>query len=228
MEHMNLTEKAQPVDEGFASIDPASTDFSPATPSPTFLAVKRCLDVGLALVALPVVLLVGLLLILTNPLWNAGPLIYAQTRMGRGCVPFRAFKFRTMRPTSAVARGPSDPLETDRITRLGHFMRRTRIDELPQFINVLLGEMSVIGPRPDYWGHALHYAATIPGYRQRHSVRPGITGLAQVASGYAEGTDATVAKTRHDLRYIANAGWRMDLDIILRTIRVILTGFGAR
>jgi lipopolysaccharide/colanic/teichoic acid biosynthesis glycosyltransferase len=148
--------------------------------------------------------------------------------MGRDCRPFRAVKFRSMRPVHRIQRGPNDPLESDRITPLGRFLRRSRIDELPQFLNVLAGHMSVIGPRPDYWDHAQHYLDTIPGYRLRHTVRPGITGLAQVDGGYAEGIDATVQKTSHDLRYIRSRGLRMELYVILRTILVLLTGFGAR
>lgn len=225
---MSIIENAQPLEDASAAMETMSWTQDMAAPSPRFLTVKRMLDVIIAIMALPVVALVGLVLMAVNPIWNAGPLIYAQPRMGKGCVPFRTFKFRTMRPAAKVNRGPNDSLETDRITPLGAFLRRMRIDELPQFMNVLFGEMSVVGPRPDYWEHALHYAATIPGYRQRYSVRPGITGLAQVANGYAASADETVAKTRHDLRYIANSGWRMDMDILWRTVRVIVTGFGAR
>jgi len=133
-----------------------------------------------------------------------------------------------MRPVHRILRGPDDPLEADRITRLGQLLRRSRIDELPQFLNVLAGHMSFIGPRPDYWDHAKHYLDTIPGYRQRHVVRPGITGLAQVDGGYAEGVDATVLKTRHDLRYIRGNGLAMELYVLWRTIYVVFTGFGAR
>jgi lipopolysaccharide/colanic/teichoic acid biosynthesis glycosyltransferase len=88
--------------------------------------------------------------------------------------------------------------------------------------------MSLIGPRPDYWDHATHYLDFIPAYRQRHMVRPGITGLAQVDGGYAEGVDATVKKTRHDLRYIRGSGIAMELYVLWRTIYVVCTGFGAR
>lgn len=223
-----MTENAQGVENAGNASEVLSGSERGTIPSRGFILGKRLLDIAAALIALPLVAIVALVLIIINPLFNAGPLVFAQTRMGRGCVPFRAYKFRTMRQIDNVERGPHDPLETHRITRLGHLMRRMRVDELPQFLNVLLGEMSLIGPRPDYWDHALHYAATIPGYRQRHTMRPGITGLAQVATGYAESADQTVVKTRHDLRYIANAGWRMDADVLWRTARVVLTGFGAR
>ena len=199
-----------------------------AAPSRAFRTSKRAFDIALALAALPFVALVGLVLLAANPFWNRGPLIFSQTRMGKGCRPFTAHKFRSMTPATDDARGPDDPVETHRITRLGAFLRRTRLDETPQFLNVLRGDMSFIGPRPDSWTHAEHFIAAIPGYRLRHMVRPGITGLAQIARGYAEGTDATVLKTRADLAYIRKAGWAMEWKILLGTVRVVITGSGAR
>lgn len=195
---------------------------------PLFRAGKRLFDVVVAILSLPVIAVIGVVLLLLNPLWNAGPLFFLQTRMGRDCKPFRAVKFRSMRPATAIMRGPDDPLESDRITPLGHWLRRSRIDELPQLLNVLVGQMSVVGPRPDFWDHAIHYLDTIPGYRQRHQVRPGITGLAQVDGGYAEGLNATLEKTRQDLRYIREGGLGMELYVLWRTIHVLMTGFGAR
>ena len=182
-----------------------------------FRILKRAFDLMIATLALPFILLTALVLLVINPVWNAGPLFFIQTRMGRYCLPFRAVKFRTMRPVDQIMRGPDDPVESDRITPLGQFLRRNRIDELPQF-----------GPRPDYWDHATHYLDSIPAYRQRHIIRPGITGLAQVDGGYAEGVNATVEKTRHDLRYIRGSGFTMELYVLLRTIYVVCTGSGAR
>ncbi len=202
-----------------AAIDPTTASFGIA---------KRAFDLVVAIAALPLIVLTALVLLAINPVWNAGPLFFLQTRMGRDCRPFRAVKFRTMRPANRIMRGPDDPLEADRITPLGQFLRRSRIDELPQFFNILAGHMSLIGPRPDYWDHATHYLDSIPAYRQRHIVRPGITGLAQVDGGYAEGIDATVEKTRHDLRYIRGSGIAMELYVLWRTIHVVCTGFGAR
>lgn len=193
-----------------------------------YLGVKRGIDIFIALLALPAVLLIAATLLVLNPFSNKGPLFYAQTRMGWRCKPFKALKFRTMTSATEISRGPNDPLETDRITRLGAFLRRTHLDEFPQFLNVLRGEMGVIGPRPDYWEHAIHYSGTISGYRRRHAMRPGITGLAQVDIGYAEGMDATVVKTRYDLEYIDSAGFRTDLYICWRTVKVMLMGFGKR
>lgn len=194
----------------------------------TYLLSKRAFDIVVALFALPVVASAALLLLILNPIWNRGPVFYSQKRMGRRCKPFRALKFRTMEYAAAISRGPNDPVEMNRITRLGHLMRHSRIDEIPQFINVLVGQMSVIGPRPDYWEHAIHYLEIVPGYRKRHMVRPGITGLAQVDGGYAEGIEATVTKTRFDLRYLEAVGYRTDWYILRRTVAVVLSGWGAR
>jgi lipopolysaccharide/colanic/teichoic acid biosynthesis glycosyltransferase len=196
--------------------------------SASFRFAKRAFDLVVTVVGLPLILFTALILLAINPIWNVGPIFFLQTRMGRDCRPFRAVKFRTMRPASHILRGPDDPLEIDRITPLGQFLRHSRVDELPQIFNVLAGHMSLIGPRPDYWDHAIHYLESIPTYRQRHSVLPGITGLAQVDGGYAEGVDATVEKTRDDLRYIRDSGTAMELYVLWRTINVVLTGFGAR
>ena len=196
--------------------------------SVAFQIGKRVFDIVVSIAALPVILIACCVLLVVNPIWNPGPLFFVQMRMGRDCRPFPALKFRTMRPVGRIVRGPDDPLEAERITPLGRFLRRSRIDELPQFFNVLAGHMSLVGPRPDFWEHAVHYLDSIPGYRQRHVVLPGITGLAQVDGGYAEGVDATSAKTKLDLEYIRNSGLRMESYVLWRTIHVVCTGFGAR
>lgn len=187
-------------------------------------AVKRGTDIlFVALVLLPATALVALILLFLNPVLNPGPLLYRPVRMGRHCRPFRACKFRTMhRPGGAERRGPDDPIETDRITTLGRILRRARLDELPQVVNVLRGEMSLIGPRPDDLDHARAFLATVPGYRQRHSIRPGISGLAQIEHGYVHGQAATRLKTAADLRYIRRAGPGLDLWIFWRTVRTVI------
>ena len=193
-----------------------------------FWRSKRVFDVVLTIAGAPVVLAVGSALLLANPVVNRGPLLFWQRRMGRGGRPFWAAKFRTMRPEDGAARGPDDPVEEDRITPLGRFLRRSRLDELPQFWNVLRGEMSLIGPRPDIYEHALHYAAEVPGYAERHSVRPGISGYAQVTLGYVEGSAFTYRKALKDRVYIEHACWALETRIILRTMRVMASGFGAK
>lgn len=199
-----------------------------AAPSAAFAIGKRCFDILAAALLLPFVIATALVLLVLNPFLNPGPLLFRQVRMGRDCQPFVAYKFRTMRVCEGAERGPFDPLERDRITPLGLFLRQTHIDELPQFFNVLLGEMSVVGPRPDYWDHAVHYAESIPGYRERHIVTPGITGLAQVDAGYAESAGATFRKVRYDLRYIRRACVTTELYVLWRTVQIVLTGAGTR
>ena len=137
-----------------------------------------------------------------------------------------AIKFRTMR-CGTVRRGPNDPVEKDRITPLGRFLRKTRLDELPQIINVLKGDMSLIGPRPDYFHHARSYLRQIPEYRARHAVRPGISGLAQVELGYIQGISQTRDKALIDLRYIQTASFWLDVQIFWATIRTVLRGGGS-
>ncbi|WP_170335488.1 sugar transferase [Ruegeria arenilitoris] len=201
-----------------------------ASPGPGvfFTLAKRVFDLVVsALVLLPLTMLCGIVLLILNPFWNKGPLIFSQERMGRKCVPFTAYKFRTMRPTEKITRSANCPLEEDRITPLGRFLRKSRIDELPQIINVFKGEMSLIGPRPDYIEHARNYLSHVPGYQARHYVRPGISGWAQVELGYIEGTDATRQKVKADLYYIANTGLSMEVRIVWRTLSIMLRRGGA-
>ena len=190
-----------------------------------YFAVKRAFDVVVSLTLLPVMAGLAAVVLLLNPFFNPGPLFYVQPRMGRDCRAFMALKLRTMVPAEKVTRGADDPVETDRIRPLGRVLRKTRIDELPQILNVLRGEMSLIGPRPDYFHHARRFVRRVPGYRERHSIRPGISGLAQVEVGYAQGVDATLSKVKADLVYIQNAGFRMDAWVFWRTLRVV---FGAK
>jgi len=192
-----------------------------------FKLTKRVFDIVLCLLLLPLLAFFALVLLCINPFQNPGRLIFVQKRMGRDCQAFQAFKFRSMRTANEIQRTASDPLEVDRITPLGRFLRKTRIDELPQVINVLRGEMSLIGPRPDYYDHAVEYLNVVPGYRERHAVRPGISGLAQTKLGYAEGIEATCNKVNADLYYITHCGFRLELWIIWRTFAVILGRAGA-
>ena len=199
-----------------------------ANGSPLFWTAKRLFDVTVAALGLPFVAVIGIFLLFLNPFWNPGPLLFRQVRMGRNGQPITVFKFRSMTESAGTVRGPDDPVELDRITRLGAWLRRTRIDELPQFVAVLVGDMSLVGPRPDCLDHAEAYTRIVPGYRARHAVRPGISGYAQVRLGYAEGFELTARKTMLDLEYIARAGWRLEALILRQTIVVVSTGFGAR
>ncbi len=197
----------------------------------SFRLFKRFFDLVFCVVLLPSVLLVGVVLLCLNPWLNRGPLFFVQERMGRGCRPFRAWKFRTMAPVSASgpapARGAWDALEAHRITPLGRWLRRTRLDELPQIWNVARGEMSLIGPRPDFFQHALVYLDAVPGYRERHAVRPGISGLAQTEVGYVDGLEGVRAKVALDLHYVRHASPMLDLWIAWRTLLVVAGRKGA-
>lgn len=195
-------------------------------PSRLFRSSKRAFDIFLSLLLLPTAALVALTLLVLNPFFNRGPLFFVQTRMGQHCLPFRTLKFRSMVPIDQITRKADDPLEEDRITRLGQFIRMTRLDELPQIWNVLRGEMSLIGPRPDFYDHACVYLQTVPGYRARHAVRPGISGLAQTELGYIQGIDATRAKVNADLRYIRSSSFALEARIFWRTIRTVLGRLG--
>lgn len=187
-----------------------------------FRFFKRGFDIIFCLMLLPLVVFFGLALLVINPFLNQGKVIFAQIRMGRNCKPFVAYKFRSMREVSKITRGAHDPLELDRITKLGAILRKTRIDELPQLINVLRGDMSLIGPRPDYISHARQYVRQIPGYRARHAVRPGISGLAQTEVGYAAEVSAVVSKVKADIYYINNAGFALEGWIFWRTVLTVL------
>jgi lipopolysaccharide/colanic/teichoic acid biosynthesis glycosyltransferase len=194
----------------------------PPGPGQGFLWFKRLFDIALCILLVPVLSFAGFALLLLNPFYNRGPLFFIQTRMGQHCQPFRAVKFRTMTDVDLPARRADDPLEHDRITPLGHFLRRSRIDEVPQILNVLVGQMSLIGPRPDFYDHALVYLDVVPGYRERHAMKPGISGLAQTELGYIEGLAATERKAMVDLHYIRNASLKLDVWVFWRTLGVVL------
>ena len=142
-----------------------------------FWISKRLFDVIISLLLLPLLFIISIFLLFLNPFYNSGRLVFIQERMGKNCKAFFAIKFRTMSPIEKITRKYDEPIELDRITPLGRILRRMRIDELPQILNVLRGDMSLIGPRPDYYVHALEYLKNVEGYSDRHTIRPGITGL---------------------------------------------------
>jgi lipopolysaccharide/colanic/teichoic acid biosynthesis glycosyltransferase len=192
--------------------------------STMFWKFKRLFDLLACLLLLPLFCIFLVIIYILNKFYNKGTVFFMQKRMGKDCKPFYAIKFRTMKPINVINRKYSDPLEIDRITPLGHLLRRYRIDELPQIINVFKGEMSLIGPRPDYYDHALFFLTNIPEYRYRHIIRPGISGLAQIRQGYAEGVDATRKKSIIDIFYIKNACLSLDIKICIGTIFTIIGG----
>ena len=216
-------------------IDVRSTSgISPGSPtpkitiksSPRYYAIKRALDFFAARLLVPFTLSAARVLVVLNPFLNKGTLLYRQTRMGKNCEPFTAYKFRTMKEAAGVNRGAFDALEEDRITKLGTILRKLRIDELPQIINILKGDMSLVGPRPDMWEHAEVYLQEIPGYRDRHQVLPGVTGLAQTEVGYVSDEQGFRRKVAADLTYIHRMTLRYDLRVILRTVQIVVARHG--
>jgi lipopolysaccharide/colanic/teichoic acid biosynthesis glycosyltransferase len=187
---------------------------------------KRMFDVIISLFLLPLLCTIAIILIFLNLFFNQGKLFFIQKRMGKNCEFFFAIKFRTMSHIKEITRKYDEPIEVNRITPLGRILRKIRIDELPQILNVLNGDMSLIGPRPDYYVHALEYLLKIEGYRERHSIRPGITGLSQIRLGYVENLEAISKKVCIDNYYIQNVGYIIELKIILNTILIILRGLG--
>ena len=187
---------------------------------------KRIIDVLAALLLLPFVAsLVGVCAILIK-LETPGPIFYCQRRTGLGGRPFTMFKLRTM--THKHDGGDYTLPNDKRITRVGRFLRQYRIDELPQIINILRGDMSWIGPRPEAISLAEWYEREVPFYVYRHIVRPGITGWAQVHQGNVAAVDAARLKLEYDFFYIKHFSFWLDAVIVTKTLRTILTGFGSR
>lgn len=191
-----------------------------------FAAAKRAADFVLALVLLvllsPVLLIAGIAVMLDDGL----PVLFRQERVGQGLMSFEVLKLRTMRRDAEKHSGPVLAEEDDpRITRVGGVLRTYRIDELPQLVNILRGDMSFVGPRPERPFFVDQHIADIPGYRERFAVKPGVTGLAQVSGGYATNAER---KLKYDLIYMYHQDFAMDVRIMAETLRVVLSGRGAR
>lgn len=201
-------------------------DIEWSTQQQGYILVKRVADFTASVVlAVPAVVLVSIAAIAIR-FSMGGPVLFAQKRIGRRGVPYTMYKLRTMRegPPIAVAAAQSD----SRITPLGAVLRRYRIDELPQLWNIIRGDMSFIGPRPEQPELAARYAAEIRGFNSRHAVTPGLSGWAQVKFGYAGNTIETVEKVSYDLFYVKNISLDLDIRIAVKTIGTILAGTGAR
>lgn len=189
-------------------------------------ALKRAFDIVfsvLALILLSVPMLVIALLVKTS---SPGPVFFRQERIGRNGRPFRIIKFRSM-VADAERKGPQLSSASDpRITAIGRFLRRTRMDELPQFWNVLKGEMSLVGPRPERQHFIDEIIKVAPHYRHLHKVRPGITSWGQVKFGYAENVDQMLRRLKYDILYIENMSLAVDLKILAYTALIVLKGDG--
>jgi exopolysaccharide biosynthesis polyprenyl glycosylphosphotransferase len=189
-------------------------------------AVKRGGDIVLSLLALIVLSPVYLLTILAVKLDSPGPAFYFQERVGKGGKPFNIIKFRSMHVNAEQA-GPALSSDHDpRITRVGRFMRKVRLDEIPQFFNVLIGEMSLVGPRPERQHFIDQIVQKAPHYTHLHKVRPGITSWGMVKYGYAENVDQMIRRMKYDLLYIENMSLLVDLKILIYTVLTVVQGRG--
>ncbi|MDX1614266.1 MAG: sugar transferase [Candidatus Promineifilaceae bacterium] len=186
--------------------------------------VKRIIDIVGAIVGLAVMLPMLPLLALVNRMTCPGPLFFRQRRVGKGGRVFEVIKFRSMRPDAERDIGPTWAAESDqRVTSVGRWLRKTHLDELPQVINVLRGEMSLVGPRPERPEFVDLLSDRVPFYRARHSVQPGITGWAQIHQNYGDSIEKAREKLEYDFFYIKRAGPILDTVILLRTISKVLS-----
>jgi lipopolysaccharide/colanic/teichoic acid biosynthesis glycosyltransferase len=190
-------------------------------------AAKRVLDVAAAILLLTASLPLLLLAVLGTALSDGRPVLFHQLRVGRFGGRFSLLKLRTLRGNGGEGGTPNDDIE-ERVFPFGAFLRQTRLDELPQLINVLKGDMSLIGPRPEMGYFHERWTGVIPFYEKRLLVRPGMSGWAQVRFSHTTDEMDYWDKTAYDLWYIAHRSFLVDMRICLRTIGVILFGFGAR
>jgi sugar transferase (PEP-CTERM system associated) len=193
------------------------------------LARRRLVSLGAAVVGLVLTTPLMALIALAIKLDSRGPIFFIQERAGRGNRPFRLIKFRTMHEKPAEqADSVWDRDDSARITRAGRWIRRLRVDELPQLWNIVRGDMDLVGPRPEIMDNVRLMTEQIPYYSLRHVVRPGLTGWAQIRGGYSVSLDEVTEKMRYDLFYIKNLSFWLDLRILVDTVKIVLLGSGAR
>jgi lipopolysaccharide/colanic/teichoic acid biosynthesis glycosyltransferase len=208
----------------------SENSFGSLLPARGYFYLKGLIDFVFAVLILPVALPVMGAAALAIKLDSKGPVLFRQKRVGHAGSRITVYKFRTMRPVEAAdpRRSAMTGADDERITRVGRYLRTTRIDELPQIFNVLKWEMSWIGPRPEAEILSVWYTNEIPFYRYRHVVKPGISGWAQVNQGHVAEVDEVHRKLQYDFYYIKYFSPWLDLLILLRTIKTVLTGFGSR
>ena len=191
--------------------------------------IKRVFDITASIIGLilssPLAIIVYVLIKSDSP----GNVIFKQRRVGKNGKIFKMLKFRSMRKDAEEKTGPTWAVEGDsRVTRVGKFLRKTRLDELPQLVNVLSGDMSLVGPRPERPHFVEKFRKEIPNYDLRHSVKPGITGEAQIFNGYDTSFKDVMRKIQYDLSYLKNKSIYYDIRLMYLTISVIFTGRGAQ
>lgn len=213
---------------GRVKIDHLSeNEFGSLLPSPFYELLKRGIDLIVSILLLPILLILFTAIGIIIKFESRGPIFFLQKRMGFRGRSFTMFKFRSMyidKKGKGFTQGEDDP----RITKFGKIARKYRIDELPQIFNIILGQMSFIGPRPESFELSLWYEKDVPFFAYRHIVRPGISGWAQVNQGYAAEVDGMNVKLEYDFYYIKHFSFWLDLLITFKTIKTIVSGFGAR
>ncbi len=209
------------------SLDHLNRDFISLEERAIYGPIKRAIDlvgaIALSLILSPLLVTITIMILCID----GRPIFFRQKRVGIDGKIFNILKFRTM-DQSSQSRFARPKHDTQRITRLGQWLRHHRIDELPQLYNVLRGEMSLIGPRPEYAGYARLFRRQIPHYAFRHLVKPGITGWAQVQQGHNTGPLEATIKLTYDLYYVKHYSLILDLLIAFKTLRIVITGFGAK
>jgi lipopolysaccharide/colanic/teichoic acid biosynthesis glycosyltransferase/glycosyltransferase involved in cell wall biosynthesis len=230
MQHLRLysVEAVAELTSGRKMLPTAADSLWEIDNDPSYDRAKRLLDVITVIAFAPLWLPLAACVALAVRLDSKGPALYSQPRVGRDGQVFTLWKFRSMVHGLQAPGVHFAQAEDPRITRVGRLLRRSRLDELPQLFNVLMGHMSLIGPRPEQTAFVRDFAATIPSYPYRHLVRPGLTGWAQVQQGYADSADATRIKLSYDLYYVAHYSLALDLLIAAKTVKTVCTGFGAR
>lgn len=202
--------------------------FGTLLPSPFYSFGKRLLDLLIVFLSVPLTLPIMLIVAVLIKLESKGPILFIQDRVGQGNIDFKIFKFRSMFIDAEKEGAKLAQIDDHRITKIGQWIRKTRIDELPQLWNVLKGEMSFIGPRPEQRTFVTQFEECIPFYMYRLVLKPGMTGWAQVMQGYASNENDTILKIQYDFYYIKHFSFWLDILIVLKTIRVLVTGFGAK
>lgn len=202
-----------------------SIDYSNVNGNMLFDIYQRVLDIVLSviglLIGIPLMVIFGILI----KVEDNGPITYKQERLGKGGKKFYIYKLRSMRTDAEKFGAQWAEKDDPRITKVGKFIRKTRIDEIPQLFNILKGDMSIIGPRPERPSFTEEFNKEIPGFINRLAVKPGLTGWAQVNGGYEITPEE---KLKEDIFYIKNRSILLDLKILFKTVQVVLTGDGAR
>lgn len=196
--------------------------FSRSNSNQLYLSFLKIFEMICSILGVLIMLLLAPLVLIGNLMGNRGLLFYTQTRIGKNGAPFKIYKFRTMKSDAEKNGAVFSTKDDVRITPFGKFLRKTRIDEFPQFINILKGDMAIIGPRPERPYFVAELVKVMPFYETRHVIKPGLTGWAQVNYSYGESIDESLIKLQYDLYYIKHRSVFLDLNIVIKTLSTVL------